>query len=368
MRRAWILAVLAPAFGCGTMAPVSSRAVTAPAVQATAGGVRASDYYPMGEDLRWTYEDGPKQAVLPRKPRSQWFLDIRRGDEGSSMIGIEMRNQDRAGQVIQNNLGVFFAPQQGDTIGPRHVLLKNPLLIGSGWEIVATPEMTVKAKVLGIEMVVVPAGTYGRCFKLQLTNASPGKPDVAYANRWLAPGVGMVKQENLSADGTVTSISQLRQFASGMAASDDEINANRDLFAQRHFADFDSNHDGFLSAYEVGPPDLYDKADKNHDGKLTFAEFHDSEMYRFQITQQLEQASREFWAFDLDFDMQLNQNEALRQNLINLPRPLSAKDLKAVDRDDNGKLGYREFHVLYQQLWKESLAKNGKLPQVHPTK
>ena len=118
----------------------------------------------------------------------------------------------------------------------------------------------------------------------------------------------------------------------------------------------------------MGPPDLYEQADKNHDGKLTFAEFHDSDMYRFQITQQLEQASREFWAFDLDFDMQLNQNEALRQNLINLPRPLTAKDLKAVDRDGNGKLGYREFHVLYQQLWKESLAKNGKLPQVQPAK
>ncbi|MBC7545723.1 MAG: hypothetical protein H7338_23580, partial [Candidatus Sericytochromatia bacterium] len=136
--------------------------------QAVTAVARVNDYYPMGEDLRWTHEDGPLQSILPRKPRATWFLDIRRGDQGASLIGIQMRNQERAGQVIQNNRGVLFAPQQGDTIGPRHMLLKTPLLIGASWDIVATPETTVKARVLGIETVVVPAGTFSRCFKLQL--------------------------------------------------------------------------------------------------------------------------------------------------------------------------------------------------------
>jgi Ca2+-binding EF-hand superfamily protein len=180
----------------------------------------------------------------------------------------------------------------------------------------------------------------------------------------VAQGVGLVQQHNLAANGTVSSISQLRQFAAGMAATDAEIDATRDLFAKHHFSEFDVNRDGYLSPYEVGPPDLYEAADRDHDGRLSFDEFRISDMYRVPITRQLKQASREYWAADGDFDMQLTEREALQQPMPNLPRRLTAKDVSAVDQDSNGKLGYREFHLLYQRLWKEALDKHSKPPRL----
>jgi Ca2+-binding EF-hand superfamily protein len=278
------------------------------------------------------------------------------------MIGIQMRNRDRAGQVIQNGQGVYFAPQQGDTVGPRHILLKYPLLIGTGWDIVNTPELTVKGKVIGVEQVTVPAGTYPRCFKVELTKTTPGKPETAYAVRWVAQNVGLVKQHNLNADGSVSSISQLRQFATGMAPTAEEVDDTRDVFAHHHFGEFDVNRDGYLSPYEVGPPDLFEKADQNRDGRLDFSEFHTSDMYRVPITRQLQQSSREYWALDLDFDMQLTSREALQTPMMTLPRRLTGADLTAVDQDGNGKMSYREFHKLYQRLWLEALADGATRP------
>ncbi|MBC7545722.1 MAG: hypothetical protein H7338_23575 [Candidatus Sericytochromatia bacterium] len=149
-----------------------------------------------------------------------------------------------------------------------------------------------------------------------------------------------------------------------MAPNDNEISGNRDLFSPHHFRECDVNRDGFLSPYEAGPPDLFDTADVNHDGKLAYAEFHDSEMYRYQITRQLEQVSREFWSMDLDFDMQLTQREVLRQSMLNLPRNITEKDLLAVDLDENDRLGYREFQLLYQRLWKETMASRGRPPKL----
>jgi hypothetical protein len=363
MQRLVVLGLLATSVGCAAL-PTAMAPGVARSVATSAAAKPPADYYPIGEDLRWTYEDGAQHSPLPRKRRSVWFLDVRRGDTGTAMIGVQMRNQDRAGQVIQNGQGVQFAPQNGDTVGPRHILLTYPLLIGTGWDIVNTPELTVKGKVVGIEQVTVPSGTYGRCFKVQLTSAKNGQPEKAYAIRWLAQGVGLVRQHNLNADGTVASISQLRQFATDMAPSDAEISATRDLFAQHHFGEFDVNRDGVLSPYEVGPPDLFGKADKDKDGRLNFEEFHGSDMYRVPITRQLQQASREFWSFDDEIDMQLTDREALHQPMLNLPRKLTIKDLAAVDEDDNGKLGYREFHLLYQRLWKEAIDNQGKPPRL----
>lgn len=363
MQRFVILGLLATTVGCAVVPAVSAPPVVR-AAGVTSPVKPAYDYYPMGEDLRWIYEDGPLTSPLPRKRRAVWFLDVRRGDSGVAMIGVQMRNQQRAGQVIQNTDGVLFAPQQDDTVGPRHILLKYPLLIGTGWDIVSTPDETVKGKVIGMEQVTVPAGTFSRCFKVQLTATKAGQAEKAYAVRWLAQGVGLVKQHNLAADGTVSSISQLRQFASGMAPSESEIDATRDLFAQHHFTEFDVNRDGFLTPYEAGPPDLFEKADANHDGRLSFAEFQGSDMYRVPITRQLQQASREYWGLDVDFDMQLTAREALAQPLMYLPRKLTAKDLDTVDQDGNGKLDYREFHQLYQRLWKEAIANGGKPPRL----
>jgi Ca2+-binding EF-hand superfamily protein len=363
MQRLVILGLLATTVGCAAM-PTAAVSGMAQVAGMSAPAKPAYDYYPMGEDLRWVYEDGPLNSPLPRKRRAVWFLDVRRGDSGVAMVGVQMRNQDRAGQVIQNTEGVYFAPQQDDTVGPRHILLKYPLLIGTGWDIVTTPEQTVKGKVVGIEQVTVPAGTYSRCFKVQLTSAKNGQPEKAYAIRWVAQGVGLVKQHNLAADGTVSSISQLRQFAAGMAPTAAEVDTTRDLFARHHFKEFDVNRDGYLSPYEVGPPDLYEKADRDHDGRLTIEEFLASDMYRVPITRQLQQASREYWSLDDDLDMQLTEREALQQPLMYMPRKLTAKDLAAVDQDENGKLGYREFHVLYRRLWKEAIDNSGKPPRL----
>jgi hypothetical protein len=50
--------------------------------------------------------------------------------------------------------------------------------------------------------------------------------------------------------------------------------------------------------------------------------------------------------------------------MLNLPRKVTVKDLAAVDEDDNGKLGYREFHVLYRRLWQEAIDNQGKPPRL----
>ena len=62
--------------------------------------------------------------------------------------------------------------------------------------------------------------------------------------------------------------------------------------------------------------------------------------------------------------MQLTEREVLRQAVLNLPRKISAKDLLAIDQDANEKLGYREYHLLYQRLWKEAMDGNGKPPKL----
>lgn len=361
MRRHGLIGLLALLTGCGSLSAPMMPAADAPQLTATSGAGQ-SIYYPMAEGLHWVYEDGPAGSVLPLKRHTLWFSEIRRGDEGSAMVGTLMRTQEKVGQVIHNNLGAYFAPQMGNEVGPRHILIQYPLLIGSGWELVKTPKVVVTAKIEGIETVRVPAGSFARTFRIGLYRKERGKAEHRYANRWLAPNVGLVQQYNYDAAGKVRTVNRLRQFVTDMTPTPDDIQTIGQVFGAHHFREFDVNKDGWLSPYEAGYNELFEQADRDGNGKLDPGEYIGSDLHASHVKRQLQQTTREFGTMDTEIDLELTSREATRQRWLSLPRLIRQADLDAVDADRNGRLNYREFLQLYRQIWLESLSQGDVAP------
>jgi hypothetical protein len=58
---------------------------------------------------------------------------------------------------------------------------------------------TLKLQLLDVSTVTVPAGTFPGCLRLRSTLSAFGESDVR--DDWLAPGIGMVKQQGVSGGG-----------------------------------------------------------------------------------------------------------------------------------------------------------------------
>lgn len=60
-------------------------------------------------------------------------------------------------------------------------------------------QATLKLQLLDVSTVTVPAGTYPGCLRVRLTVSAGGESQTH--DDWLAPGIGMVKQQGVSGDG-----------------------------------------------------------------------------------------------------------------------------------------------------------------------
>ena len=142
---------------------------------------------------------------------------------------------------------------------------------------------------------------------------------------------------------------------------------------QAIFNKLDANHDGFIDEYEAGPTlnmDDFQRADVNHDGKLSYQEFLNYSvkyLFFFHTTaQQFEANFRKelydaFQRLDVDHDGLLSQDELTTPALVrlhlsfeypklNISIPIvdaSSDAFMAADKTGDGKLSQAEFEDWY---------------------
>jgi hypothetical protein len=134
-----------------------------------------------------------------------------------------------AGTMEEYDGAMNFMPQGNPDF--RRPLVVYPLVVGKEWSIArkfANPNVSEngKAKVVAIESITVPAGTF-QCYRIEANSSQGGKQDSTQRSwvRWYCPEVKWMAKEivetivfsrsNPSANGTTVETSELVRFTPG---------------------------------------------------------------------------------------------------------------------------------------------------------
>jgi hypothetical protein len=133
------------------------------------------------------------------------------------------------GTVEEYDGAMNFMPQGNPDF--RRPLVVYPLAVGKEWSIArkfANPSVSEngKAKVVAIESVTVPAGTF-QCYRIEASSSQGGRQDSTQRSwiRWYCPEVKWIAKEivetvvfsrsNPAANGTTVETSELTRFTPG---------------------------------------------------------------------------------------------------------------------------------------------------------
>lgn len=174
-----------------------------------------ADYFPLVTGSSWRYESGGfasfdsvagDSVVLGRSARlvlRDFAPELWLADQS------EVRRYDRRAAVIG---------------GQEYVLLERwalvyrlPLVTGAGWGesfadtvvVLGSDSIVVRdsfsARVSAIEDVVVPAGSFAQCYRIEFYHEYTGIDTVAEQyTEWLAPGVGVVRRTGAGSERVLT--------------------------------------------------------------------------------------------------------------------------------------------------------------------
>jgi hypothetical protein len=120
-------------------------------------------------------------------PYDDWHEYFVRGDCSFGFFG-----SDDDSESIRVGNGAIFTNRiaVGQTLSLTRNLYTNGAYAGQG---------TLKLQLLDVSSVTVPAGTFPGCLRIRLTLTAGGSTQSH--DDWLAPGLGMVKQQGVSGDG-----------------------------------------------------------------------------------------------------------------------------------------------------------------------
>lgn len=170
-------------------------------------GETAENYYPLKEGMTWVY------GVSSNKPGVQKITVTNLAPRELQGKTVNPRKWEVGGGVryyfvARDDVGVYrYGEQKGEkgepqVIKPKVYYLKNPVDVGTYWDIAAKmgeDDLKVNITVEDIrDTVQVPAGTYANCVKLKHEGGVKAKKGGGAglsltAFEWYAPKVGLVK-------------------------------------------------------------------------------------------------------------------------------------------------------------------------------
>lgn len=157
-------------------------------------------YYPLKVGSTWEYEGaGNEFASFTRKVVfAQGNLAQISEDNGGTVITRIIQTNENAVTVVYFS-GEDYQPQNklvgGFTSNENDILLQAPVKVGTTW----ASKNANKSVVSITESVDTPAGKFDNCIKVKFT----GQNDTIY--QYYKSGVGLVKQEFISGNTTITS-------------------------------------------------------------------------------------------------------------------------------------------------------------------
>jgi hypothetical protein len=209
---------------------------------------------------------GYAQNYYPDEFGNMWFLRSTDGiDERVITIqGPQIINGESLKIIVErtnDNINQFFIKSESDGVklfravtsvpvfgnvtfdySPPQTFLPSPIGLGSEWKVVSEGglplgikvQLTNHAKIVVIEDVTVPAGTFRNCLKIQqdIQIRVPGITDLSPQSNvmWLAPDIGLVKtittnditfeliRFDVTIDGTVVAVEPKDKLATTWAA------------------------------------------------------------------------------------------------------------------------------------------------------
>lgn len=181
-----------------------------------------SDYYPLNRGTQYVYEVKATQkssaALAQEQILSAMIIHLGSANVQGKTVTPEGRYIDGklAGVtfVADDETGIYYFANQNShqkkpvVMNPIQYLIKYPVQTGATWKQQSSGFEMVNDKKLPItldasivssdEIVVVPAGVFAKCLKIQMTGKLPssnGSPEFRINNQlWYAPGLGMIKQ------------------------------------------------------------------------------------------------------------------------------------------------------------------------------
>jgi hypothetical protein len=164
----------------------------------------AAAYFPLNTGTNWLYKRTVKDNVAFFK------IKVTDPENGNPKIIVYDPNGTPRDYVyyIQNQQGLFKAKEIGSggvfEYHPLWQVLNANMKVGTAWNWnSSTDKMKESAKVIGVDKVTVPAGTFDTIVVECTGNDQSG---VAYTDKtWYTKGVGYVKDELIVADITVLS-------------------------------------------------------------------------------------------------------------------------------------------------------------------
>lgn len=188
-----------------------------------AGGCDKPSYFPLDSGYSWTHRITfePASSAVPAPPPFEGAirnLSAQPFDGVESVTQIASVGSNHSETVLrEDSTGVrVLATKRADQDAPEreeglHYLLRYPVKVGSEWPDEGEPRFLEKSykvpgssRVVAIETVTVPAGTYQDAAKvvfrgvdtIELPNGALREVTID-ATSWYAPGVGLVRYEQI---------------------------------------------------------------------------------------------------------------------------------------------------------------------------
>jgi len=163
---------------------------------------KAADYLPLTKGSTWDYEgEGNeyasfKRAVLFTKGNLAQTSD----DNGGTVITRIIETSDNGLKIL------YFLPEDYQpsnlletsiTANSQNLMIKNPIQVGTNWI-----DSDGKKEIAALDAVIdSPLGKFDNCLKIKISS----ERDTSIVYQYYKKGVGMVKQEFVSGDTTISS-------------------------------------------------------------------------------------------------------------------------------------------------------------------
>jgi hypothetical protein len=153
-----------------------------------------ANYYPLAIGDQWTYVMAPRRYTYTSQILATRVI--------SGITTYALSIGQSYSYLAKSPYGVYEYgsgdpdnPNMADLLSPPELMFRMPFEMGQEWEVKVIKDPTIPSnaltyksgRVVGVEQVTVPAGTFQRCVKILIED-----PRQAPADRWvdwLAPGV-----------------------------------------------------------------------------------------------------------------------------------------------------------------------------------
>jgi hypothetical protein len=185
--------------------------VSANACFSSAGENDQADYYPFANGANWQYHtvvNGQPAYMTLRVANVQW-LGGRQAAIVESVVNGKVTATEGVGKSAE---GIYRININGNVISPPLQVLRYPVKKGDAWSTLTTVNgQPMQANVsVDLEKVTVPAGTFDAA---AVTIDAISSEGTCHNKQWMAPGVGIVKQEAQLPGVTITA--ELTQHDAG---------------------------------------------------------------------------------------------------------------------------------------------------------